>query len=87
VASRPAGLRGNNPEVTAEQVCRGLNRACAHWLDQVRATSRLQYTAEVIDYLRRRNRAASEPRQQQFGFPSAYMRAAGQPAAPRRRQR
>src|SRR3712207_7344175 len=41
---------GENPEVTAEQVCRGLNWVCADWLEQLRATSRLEYTSEVIGY-------------------------------------
>ena len=30
---------GKNPEVTAEQVCRGLNLVCRTWLDRLRGTT------------------------------------------------
>src|SRR5207247_10109346 len=76
VAGRAAELRGENPEVTAEQVCRGLNWACAAWLARLRGTSQLQYTADVIGYHQQRNRAARESRQRrQRGLPAEDSRA------------
>src|SRR6516165_5332756 len=53
-ARRPS-FGGKNPEVTLEQVCQALNQQCTAWLDELRGTSRLEYTSEVIRYHQRRN--------------------------------
>jgi len=84
VAGQAEGLRGKNPEVTAEQVCRGLNWVCRNWLARLRGTTELRYTAEVIGYHQQRNRAARESRRRRRrGLPAEYM----QPAARRTRRR
>jgi hypothetical protein len=60
VALRAAGLRGTNPEVTAERVCRALDARCAEVLARGRGGRRVARTAEVIGHHQRRNRAARE---------------------------
>ena len=49
--------------MTAEQVCRGLGVLLRLWLERLRGTSALAYTAGVIQYHQRRNRAARQSRQ------------------------
>src|SRR5262245_13576852 len=86
VAGQAEGLRGENPEVTAEQVCRALNWVCSAWLAALRGTTGLQYTAEVIGYHQRRNRAARQSRQRrQRGLPVEYMRPAARQTRRRKR--
>jgi hypothetical protein len=58
VAEHTDRLRGRNPEITMEQVCRALNQRCRAWQEQHRKTSQVKHTTEVIDYHQQRNRAA-----------------------------
>ena len=52
------GLRGGNPEVTREQVCRVLNAWCGVLLRRRRGTGEMQHVGEVIRYHQRRNAQA-----------------------------
>jgi SRSO17 transposase len=63
VAEQTDRLRGKNPEVTLEQVCRALNQRCGVWLANRRGTSALVHTAAVLVYQQQRNRAARLSRQ------------------------
>jgi hypothetical protein len=66
----PPGAWGKNPEATTEQVCAGLVVVLRMWLERMRASSALSYTAEVIQYHQRCNRAARESRQRRnVGLP------------------
>ena len=65
VALQTEQLRGKNPEVTLEQVCRALNVRCAGLLRRKRGTGLIQHTAEVIGYHQERNRKARQSRQKQ----------------------
>lgn len=69
VASHADGLRGKNPEVTAEQVCRALNARCGEQLARGRGTSVIAHTAEVIQYHQRRNRAARTSKRRRNRLP------------------
>jgi SRSO17 transposase len=71
VAEQASELRKTNPDVTAEQVCYGLNLVLRLWLERVRETSELSYTATVIQYHQRRNRIASESRKKRDAVSSS----------------
>lgn len=62
VAEHTDRLRGKNPEITMEQVCRALNERCRAWQNNRRHTSTIVYTAEVIEYHQKRNKAARDSR-------------------------
>jgi SRSO17 transposase len=78
VAEQAAQLRKKNPEVTAEQVCEGLNAVLGLWLMYMRGSNEVAYKSQVIQYHQQRNRAARESRQR---------RAAGTPEENQRRRR
>jgi SRSO17 transposase len=65
VAEHTDRLRGKNPEITMEQVCRALNQRCRTWQMNRRQTTEVEHTVEVIDYHQRRNCAARISRQKQ----------------------
>ena len=87
VAGQAEGLRGENPEVTAEQVCRGLNGVGAQWLESLRGTEGLPFTSEAaLQYQQRRNQAARESRQRRrCGLPLEYEQPAPRGRNSRRR--
>lgn len=58
VAEHTERLRGENPEVTAEQVCRALNIKCAMVFRRRRGTPKLMNTSEIIQHHQRRNKQA-----------------------------
>ena len=55
-------LRGENPHLTLEQVCRSLNVRFAGLLRRQRGSAHLEFAAEVIRYHRARNAAAKRRR-------------------------
>ncbi len=52
-------LRGGNPDLTREQVCRALNVRCAAVLRRRRGTTDVEQVGEVIRYHQRRNAEAT----------------------------
>jgi SRSO17 transposase len=52
-------LRGKNPRVTMEQVCRALNARCARLFRQRQGTAESCHVGEVIQYHQRRNQQAA----------------------------
>jgi hypothetical protein len=60
VATHTERLRGENPQVTAEQVCRALNQRCAMMFRRRRGIPELRHTSEVIRYHQRRNKQAAD---------------------------
>ena len=65
VAEHTDRLRGKNPEITLEQVCRALNQRCHAWQENRRAATEVMHVAEVIEYHQQRNRAARLSRKKQ----------------------
>lgn len=59
VAEHTERLRGENPDMTMEQVCRALVTVCGSWLRRRRGTSEQVCVLAVIVYHQRRNRMAS----------------------------
>ena len=59
VAVHTARLRGENPQVTPEQVCRALNTRCRELFRRQRRTADLPHVGEVIRYHQRRNEQAT----------------------------
>jgi SRSO17 transposase len=55
VATHTERLRGKNPQITAEQVCRALNERCAIIFRRRRRVPELRHTSNVIRYHQRRN--------------------------------
>jgi SRSO17 transposase len=60
VATHTQRLRGENPAVTAEQVCRALNQRCGAVFRRRRGVPDLLYIGEVIRYHQRRNAQAAK---------------------------
>jgi hypothetical protein len=52
-------LRGKNPQVTLEQVCRALNARCAALMGRRRGTPEARHVGVVIRYHQRRNQQAT----------------------------
>jgi SRSO17 transposase len=53
-------LRGKNPDLTREQVCRALNVRCAALFRRRRGIPEMRHASEVIQYHRRRNAQAAK---------------------------
>lgn len=60
VAAHTERLRGKNPRLTQEQVCRALNGRCADLLRRRRGVGVIRHTSEVIGYHQRRNAQAAK---------------------------
>jgi SRSO17 transposase len=60
VATQTERLRGKNPRVSAEQVCRALNQRCASLLRRRRKVPQVRHVSEVICYHQRRNEQAAK---------------------------
>ena len=60
VAEQTERLRGKNPEVTAEQVCRALNQRCGQMLSRRRGVPERRHLSEMIRYHQRRNAQATQ---------------------------
>ncbi len=58
-------LRGKNPEVTAEQVCRALNQRCRAAFRRRRGVPEVRHTGNVIRYHQRRNAQAAKSHKKQ----------------------
>nr|WP_143393206.1 hypothetical protein [Fimbriiglobus ruber] len=65
VAAHTERLRGKNPDVTMEQVCRALNVRCAILFRRRRGTGATQHTSDVIQYHQRRNKQATRSHKKQ----------------------
>jgi SRSO17 transposase len=65
VATHTERLRGENPQVTAEQVCRALNQRCAAVFRRWRGVPEVRHTSEVIRYHQRRNAQAAKSHKKQ----------------------
>jgi hypothetical protein len=55
-------LRGKNPAVTVEQVCRALVLACRKYLSRKRATTETDCLSDLLQYHQLRNAAATRSR-------------------------
>ena len=62
VALHTIRLRGKNPEVTLEQVCRVMKWVCRSYLNRKRGTSESACTVETVQYHQRRNTNARDSR-------------------------
>jgi hypothetical protein len=65
VATHTERLRGATPRVTAERVCRALNRRCASASRRRRGVPGVRHTSEVIRYHQRRNAHAAKSHKKQ----------------------
>ena len=69
VASRAEALRGKNPAVTSEQVCRALNAVCGEVFRAERGVGVLAHGSEVIRYHQSRNKAATKSKRRRNRLP------------------
>jgi hypothetical protein len=60
VATQTERLRGENPGVTAEQVCRALNQRCGAAFRRRRGVPEVRHTSDVIRYHQQRNARAAK---------------------------
>jgi hypothetical protein len=58
-------LRGENPRVAAEQVCRALDQRCAMVLRRRRLVPWVKHLSAVIGYHQRRNEQATKSHKEQ----------------------
>ena len=65
VATHTERLRGKNPAVTAEQVCRALNLRCGAVLRRRRGVPEVRHTSDVIRYHQKRNTRAAKSHKKQ----------------------
>jgi hypothetical protein len=65
VAGYTQRLRGENPRVTAGQVCRALNQRCRAVFRRRRGVPEVRHTGEVIRYHQRRNEQAATSHKKQ----------------------
>lgn len=65
VVTHTERLRGENPEVTAEQVCRALNQRCVAVFRGRRRIPDVQHLRAVICYHQRRNAQATKSHKKQ----------------------
>jgi hypothetical protein len=65
VATHAERLRGKNPNVTAEQVCRALNQRCEAVFRRRRGVPESRHAGEVIRYHQRRNAQAAKSHRKQ----------------------
>jgi SRSO17 transposase len=63
VALHTERLRGNNPELTLEQVCRALVLRCKRYLTRQRGTDETQCLEDLLNYHQDRNATARRSRQ------------------------
>jgi SRSO17 transposase len=65
VATHTERLRGENPQVTAEQVCRALNQRCGVVFRRRRGVPEVRHTGGVVRYHQRRNAQAAKSHKKQ----------------------
>ena len=73
VAEQAAMARADNPEVTVEQVCRGLRVVCWLWQQVRRGLDAITAAAATIAYHQRRNAAARASHKKRFALPNFWI--------------